>query len=171
MTPRRIRAALSVLSGVGVVVVVMAAWYLLTPGMILERMARSAAAGDADGVVAYMDVAALRLDARKRAARALARNVPQDDVVLDHRMVTEALAGKIIDRVFSAEGARAMASDPKTVAEAGEITYVIRRDGLNNFTARLSGPRHVDLLFTRRGLTWRMTGIANAPEENPVKIV
>lgn len=162
-----IRVTLSIAGGALMGIASLSGWYALTPRMTVEAMASAAQRGDSVDLVRHMDMTALRVDMRRRAQQALEKNTPPGLVLLDPKAVTEALVGGRIDQAFSLKGAR-KALDRKDVRRVSEhVDYRIMRNGPNAFVARLDGPRRVDLLFTRRGLTWMLTGIAARPVVTP----
>ena len=146
---------------------VIAGWYAVTPRMTVDAMAAAAAGGDHEALASYMDMASLRADVRRRVADALSNRYPPGHVILDPRRVTEALAGKAIDETFSRSGTRRMLERHAGGTIARDVHYVILRHGPNGFVARLDSPRRVDLLFSRHGLTWLLSGIAMRPAARP----
>lgn len=163
--------AAGVIAGAALGIAVIAGWYAVTPRMTVEAMASAASAGDHERLSSYMDMTSLRADVRRRASGVISDKYPPGAVILDPERVTEALAGRKIDETFSRSGTRRMLEKPSSREAAKAIGYLIRRDGPNHFTARLEYPRSVDLLFSRRGLSWRLTGIALRKPYRPDRMI
>ncbi len=142
-------------------------WYLVSPRRTVEAMADAATHGRSDILVQYMDMPALRADMRRRAAHAIAQGYPPGRVVLNPKIVVEALAGPQIDRMFSNDGTRRAVERSKRSHLDMAVTFSILRGGADHFTARLDRPHPVDLLFTRRGTSWRLTGIRPRATRTP----
>lgn len=167
-----LRVTLAIFGGASIVVGAVGSWYLVTPRMTMEAMADAAVRGDAEKLTSYMDMKELRRDMRRRASRALASRYPPGRVVLDNDLVTEALAGSLIDHAFSLEGARnAVRGHGRAIRTRADVQYRIIRDGPNHFVARLDQPRRVDLLFTRNVAGWLLTGIAQRPPLEPKNLI
>lgn len=165
---KRVLAAGTSVSALGMSL--LAAWYWLSPSMTLENMANAASRRDGKGVAAYMDMDALRASTRQDAENALRNSVPSNNVFLNHRAITEALVGKIIDDIFSPQGTRRLVegqSDPAGNRHA--LAYRIILNGPNRFVARIDAPERVDLLFIRHGADWLLSAIHSRPEEPPEK--
>lgn len=161
------RAAVAMGSGAVLALGTISGWYLVTPRRTVEAMADAAAHGRSDILVRYMDMPALRADMRRRAARAIAQGYPPGRVVLNPRVVVEALAGPQIDRMFSLDGTRRVVERSKRRHVDMAVRFSILRGGADHFTARLDEPRPVDLLFTRKGVSWRLTGIRPRATRTP----
>lgn len=173
MAVRILRLTAAITCGATLGVAVISGWYIITPKMTVEAMAMAAANGDGKRLAAYMDMDALRADMRRRTAIALSDRFPlgSNRVIIDPRRVTEALAGKVIDDVFSRKGTDRILSKEHGKIASKDVTYVILRGGPNNFTARLDSPRRVDLLFSRQGAGWRLSGIAMRAAGKPELII
>jgi len=166
-----IRVTLSIAGGALMGIATMSGWYALTPRMTVDAMASAAQRGDSANLVRHMDMTALRMDMRRRAQQALETSAPPGLVLLDPKAVTEALVGGRIDETFSLKGARKALRRKGAGRVPDHIDYRIMRNGPNAFVARLDGPRRVDLLFTRKGLTWMLTGIAARPRPMPQAMI
>lgn len=158
-----VRLTIAMGAGSALCMGVVSTWYLVTPRRTVEAMADAASHGRSSELATYMDMPSLRADMRRRAARAIAQGYPPGRVVLNPRVVVEALAGPQIDSLFSPDGTRRAVE--RTMRRHVDMTvdFVIMRGGPNHFTARLESPRRVDLLFTRSGIAWRLTGIRPRP--------
>jgi hypothetical protein len=163
----------ALVSGAALGVGTVGAWYVVTPKMTVEAMADAAASKDGARLVQYMDMKALRADMRRRAAIVISDRYPlgRTKVVIDPRRVTEALAGKVIDEVFSPRGTDRMLARNRVPTAPGDVAYVILRGGPNQFTARFDSPRRVDLLFSRHGAGWKLSGIAARPRTRSEQII
>ena len=129
-------------------------------------MRAAAEAGDAAAFAAYVDFPALREDMKAEltpllAAEAGRRGGPAAG------LFGAALAGPVIDALVSPEGlsaafvagaAASAAAPPARALQVGEDPFVTRR-GLSEFLLSPRDRPGTGLVFTRRGLAWRLSGI------------
>lgn len=163
MASTKARTVFAIAAGTLLGVSALSVWYVVSPTLTIEAMADAAVRGDAEELVTYVDMQALRRDVRRQATRMLG-HYRTDKVRMNPDMMVEALAGEVIDKAFSIEGARqAVTGTRRAIGNRSDLRYQILRDGPNRFVARLDMPRRVDLMFTRSGAGWVLAGIRMRP--------
>lgn len=171
MRNRRIKVACASMLGAALGTTLACGWYLASPGYTVEAMADAAVHGRSDQLVTYMDMPALRSSTRSAGARVIEEQYPTGRVRLDPRKVTEALAGHMIDHIFSVQGTKEIIGRRRPTSTDATVRYRILRQGPNRFTARIDLPRSVDLVFTRHLVQWKLSAINARPAVKPVEIV
>lgn len=148
-------------------------FYNLTPNYTLKTMASAMISRDSDKVLNYIDLASVKRDIKKKAARSLEENFHDDNVIMNTDLITEILLGKQIDEKVSPRGARRALENQKSFVSVDDLSYQIAVHGPDHFTAYIYSPKRVDLIFTRHGLSWKMTGISpkNEVPENQNRII
>jgi hypothetical protein len=154
-----------------------AAWYLVSPGMTLKAMVAAAKANDTERLSTYIDYEALRQDMKADLTARLRSEAKRDkgpagEIGLAMGM---AMMGPMIDSMVSPEGLRAAFAkldEAEAAAGRGEKAGktpepVIERRGLDRFLVSNPATPGSGLVFERRGLGWKLTGIELAPEEAP----
>lgn len=140
-------------------------FYNLTPKHTLNTMASAMISRDSNGVLEYVDLLSIRKDIKKKAAKTLEENFHDDNIVMNADLITEILIGKQIDERSSPKGARKALEDQKSLNSPEDLDYEIVVHGPDHFTAYIFSPKRVDLIFTRKGLTWKLTGISPRADE------
>jgi hypothetical protein len=156
-------------------------WYALSPGWTVKAMVEAARTGDEARFSRYVDYPALRADMKAELAdtlQAQAKRDPSPQAKLG-LAVGMALMGPMVDRMVSpaamktafaklAETAPSTAGGPKGEKSINKGNKPempeIHRDGLNRFLVSARDKPDSGLVFERRGLGWKLTGI-DLPEK------
>jgi hypothetical protein len=147
-------------------------WYVFSPGWTIRSMVAAAKARDEARFSAYVDYPALRQDMKTELTARIQQESrkdrsPQAKVTA---AIGLALIGPVVDRMVS-PGAINQAFTNLTVAapkgNAKPATPQIRREGFNRFVVAGKDMPEAGLVFERRGLSWKLTGIDLPPMKAP----
>jgi hypothetical protein len=164
-------------------------WYALSPGWTVKAMVDAAQAGDEARFSSYVDYPALRADMKAELTTTLQAQAkrdpsPQSKLGL---AVGMALMGPMVDRMVSpaamktafsklaesgpAAGERGASGKGGKDGKAGQAPEMpeIRRDGVNRFLVSSKDKPDSGLVFERRGLSWKLTGIQLPEDLNVVQ--
>ena len=148
------------------------AWYFASPWYTLKQMRDAAESNDADALSAYVDFPALREDMKSEIMAQVMMEAEKDKSgvgPLGTAMAT-AMVGPMIDGFVSPAGLRAafnanrkrQGADSKTkAASAFDISndVEIERRGLEEFTVGSRTRTNGKMVFKRRGLGWKLSGV------------
>jgi hypothetical protein len=165
----------------GVVAVVLLAvvggWYFVSPGMTVKAMVEAAKANDEAKFSSYVDYDALRTDMKSELTARLQEEAKRDgsaEAKLGLAMGM-AMMGPIVDSMVSPKGMSgafaALAKEQDAAkSKGGEVKKgsipadpQIRRDGFNRFIVAGKDTPDSGLVFERRGLGWKLSGIDLPP--------
>jgi hypothetical protein len=159
-------AAVLLLVGLGI------GWYVYSPAWTVSRMVAAAKSGDAEALAARVDFPALKADLKadlsaRLAAEAKGDNSPTARIGV---AIARSMMDQVIEAFASPGGMRAtFAALDDSDAPPGSKTAgkpKIERQGFSRF--RLSrGSSSSGLVFERRGLGWKLTGIDLPPSPPP----
>jgi hypothetical protein len=148
-------------------------WYVFSPAWTVRGMVEAAEARDEARFSAYIDYPALRDDMKADLTARLKEEAGQDGNPQAKVAAAMGLAliGPMVDRMVSPESmkqsfARIMKADKAVRAgkDAAEKEMPeIRRQGINRFLVAGKDMPDSGLVFERRGLGWKLTGIELPP--------
>lgn len=147
-----------------------ALWYFASPAWTLSRMQAAAKAGDADALLAMVDLPALREDMKAELNAALMKQAANDQKAAAGAAFGALLIGPMVDAALTPAGIRAAmagagaaaASSDKLVRGGGlklPAEPVIVRRGLSEFLVAPKDKPTGGLVFRRSGLSWKLSGI------------
>lgn len=153
-------------------------WYIASPWVTLYGIQTAAERRDVEALIGYVDFDALRANLKDQV-HAMATTQPVKSTlpvgwsVPDRSTDLEAI-DRQIDAFITPVTVRAMLADrgapsPRVSGGVGDPAALARdvsidREGLGQFVARAkSGSDGVGLVFTTRGLGWRISGIRLSP--------
>ncbi|HEY0026834.1 MAG TPA: DUF2939 domain-containing protein [Allosphingosinicella sp.] len=160
-----------------VILAVVGGWYYVSPGITVKAMVDAAKANDEAAFSAYVDYAALRTDLKSELSSRLQEEATRDgsaEAKLGLAMGM-AMMGPIVDSMVSPAGMKTafanLAKEQESVKGDGEKAQKgsipadpkIRRDGFNRFVVTGKDTPESGLVFERRGLSWKLTGIDLPP--------
>jgi hypothetical protein len=166
---------------VALVLVAGGGWFWVSPIMAMQALKTSALAGDRDALSEEVDFSAVRESLKSQLKAAMIGKMAADanrsngdgsnGLAALGAMFAMAVADSAIDAVVSADGIKSLVAAGK-LQKPGEARpddtdnkppeWVIERKGLDRFTAHPVGKdndRPPVLVFTRTGLSWRLTDI------------
>ena len=156
-----------------------AGWYMLSPGWTVKAMVDAAQSGDGDRFSSYVDYPALRADMKAELTQRLQAEGRRDTSPEARIGVAMGLAmmGPIVDRMVSPKAMQSalarISSETKTGGAGNKggdkpAKPEIHRQGLSRFLLAGKGRADSGLVFERRGLGWKLTGI-DLPAEMKVE--
>jgi hypothetical protein len=150
-----------------------AGWYVWSPGWAVKRMVEAAKSNDSATLLAGVDVPALKAD-MKTDFSALFDAKAREETSPAARMslaIARSMLDQMVERLGSADGLRAtFAGLDDSDAPPGSKMLgkpQIERQGLSRFRLSRDLSKHSGLVFERRGLSWKLTGIDLPPGGPP----
>jgi hypothetical protein len=155
---------------VALAAVLASGWMFASPYWTLHQMRKAAVARDAAAVSAFVDFPALREDLKADFTVAMMAEAAKNDGDPMHALgvgLGTMMVGGMVEQFVSPAGVEMLLAgertevfDPKKVED-----LEIVRDGLSRFRLRsASDPEKAAIIFTRRGLSWVITGVDLPPE-------
>jgi hypothetical protein len=144
-------------------------WYAWSPGWAVKRMVAAAKSNDSATLAAGVDVPALKADMKADftalfAAKALEETTPAARMSL---AIARSMLDPMVERLASLDGLRAtFAGLDDSDAPPGSKMLgrpQIERQGLSRFRLSRDVSKGSGLVFERRGLSWKLTGIDLPP--------
>ena len=164
-----------------VLAVVAGGWYYASPGLTVKAMVDSAKNNDEAAFSSYVDYDALRTDMKSELTNRLQEEAKRDgsaEAKLGLAMGM-AMMGPIVDSMVSPTGMKTafanLAKEQDSAKDAGKNGTApskkaaipadpeIRRQGFNRFVVSGKDTPESGLVFERRGLSWKLTGIDLPP--------
>ena len=142
-----------------------AAWYVWSPDWAVKRMIAAAKSNDKETLAAGVDVAALKAD-MKADFRALFDAKAREDASPAAQVslgIARSMLDQVVERLGSPDGLRATfaglddSDSPPGSKMVGKPQ--IERQGLSRFRLSRDISKGSGLVFERRGLSWKLTGI------------
>jgi hypothetical protein len=161
---------------IALLVVAIVVWDGLSPGLTLKAMVSAAKANDTDRLSSYIDYDALRQDMKTDLTARLEAEARKDKSPSGQMGLAmgKAMMGPMVDAMISPQGLKAAfasldaagkAAGGKGRQPAKPPKPVIERHSLNRFIVSNPATPGSGLVFERRGLGWKLSGIALPPEE------
>ena len=157
---------------------VVGGWYYASPGLTVKAMVEAAQANDEARFSSYVDYDALRADMKNELTARLQEEAKRDgsaEAKLGLAMGM-AMMGPIVDSMVSPGGMRAsfanLAKEQSAARAKGKgaekkgalpAEPEIRRQGLNAFIVTGKDTPGSGLVFERRGLGWKLSGVDLPP--------
>jgi len=158
-----------------VILVGAVAWYFASPYYTLMKMRDAANANNADALSAYIDYDSLREDLKSELMAHMMVEAQKDESGFGAFGVAlgSAMIGPIVDGMVSPAGVRAMliskrhekavrGATPKAPVKVGEDPAIERRS-FSEFAVKSKSDADGALIFTRRGLGWKLSGVDFPP--------
>jgi hypothetical protein len=158
-------------------VVLVGGWYYASPGLTVKAMVEAAQENDEARFSSYVDYDALRNDMKTELTTRLEAEAQRDGSAEAKLGVAmgKAMMGPLVDSMVSPTGmknafaslAKEQQAEKSGTAETkkGSIPAdpQIRRQGLNRFIVTGKDTPESGLVFERRGLSWKLSGIDLPP--------
>jgi hypothetical protein len=168
-----------VLAGIALaaLIALVGGWYYASPGMTVKAMVEAAQKNDEARFSSYIDYEALRADMKSELTTRLDAESKRDgspDAKLAAAM-GKAMINPIVDSMVSPKGMQSafasLAKEQEAARTQGTETKKgsipadpeIRRQGLNSFIVAGKDTPDSGLVFERRGLSWKLSGIDLPP--------
>jgi hypothetical protein len=144
-------------------------WYAWSPGWAVKRLIAAAKSDDKATLAAGVDVPALKADMKADfgalfAAKARQNNSPTEQISL---AIAHSMLDQVVERLASPDGLRAtFAGLDDSDAPPGSKMLgkpQIERQGMSRFRLSRDISKGSGLVFERRGLSWKLTGIDLPP--------
>ena len=144
-------------------------WYAWSPGWAVKRLIAAAKADDKATLAAGVDVPALKADMKADfgalfAAKARQNSSPTEQMSL---AIARSMLDQVVERLASPDGLRAtFAGLDDSDAPPGSRMLgkpQIERQGMSRFRLSRDISKGSGLVFERRGLSWKLTGIDLPP--------
>jgi hypothetical protein len=152
------------------------AWYYASPGLTVKAMVEAARENDEARFSSYVDYEALRADMKTELTSRLQEEAKRDGSAEAKLGVAMGMAmmGPIVDSMVSPKGMSSAfaklaqeqdAAKGKGADKKGSIPAdpQIRREGFNRFVVTGKDTPESGLVFERRGLSWKLSGIDLPP--------
>lgn len=162
---------------VGLIALV-AGWYFYSPAYTLQQMRTAAESNDSDAFSSYIDFPALREDMRAELMAQLMAEAEKDTSGYGGLGIAlgSAMLGPMIDGMISPAGIRAafMANEKRSKdnpesrpmgAFQLEDEPTIERRSFSEFAVVSKDQNQGAMIFKRRGLGWRLSGVDLPPRE------
>ena len=149
-------------------------WYVWSPGWAVKRLVDAAKSNDNAALAAGVDVPALKADMKADfsalfAAKALEDRSPGAQMSI---AIARSMLPRIVEQLGSPDGLKATFAaldDSETLPGSKAIGKPqIERQGLSRFRLSRDISKGSGLVFERRGLSWKLTGIDLPPGGLPV---
>ncbi len=167
---RRYMAAMAILL---VAIALFAGWYVWSPGWAVYRRIAAAKSNDSETLAGGVDVPSLKADMKADfnalfAAKALEESTPAARMSL---AIARSMLDQMVERMASPDGLRTTfaALDDSDAPPGSKMLGKpqIERLGLSRFRLSRDISKGSGLVFERRGLSWKLTGIDLPPGAAP----
>ena len=152
-----------------VVTALAAGWYVWSPGWAVKRMIAAAKANDSATLAAGVDVPALKADMKADFGALFTAKAREDSSPAAQMSIAIArsMLDQVVERLASPDGLRDTfaglddADAPPGSKMVGKPQ--IERQGMSRFRLSRDVSKGSGLVFERRGLSWKLTGIDLPP--------
>ena len=140
-------------------------WYFYSPIYTLNQMKSAAQANDSDRFSSYVDFPALRESMKSQImAQLIAESNKRPGVGALGLAIGSSLMGPVIDGLVSPAGIRAafiarQREPSQATAVFNQPDPVIQHRSLSEFAVKSKDRRQGAMIFTRNGLSWKLSGI------------
>lgn len=157
-----------ILAAVVLILVAAVAWYFASPSYTLSQMKAAAEANDSEAFVSYVDFPALREDMKaEMMAQMMAEAQEEENEFAGLGLALgTAMVGPMIDNMITPAGVRAMFLIRERRAASGApaglnvgADPIIERKGLSTFLVTSQEQPGSGMVFTRHGLSWKLSGV------------
>ncbi|MCL4454433.1 MAG: DUF2939 domain-containing protein [Deinococcus sp.] len=149
----------------------LAAWFLAQPYIIVSQMSRAAKAGDTNALSPHVDYPALRESIKSALTAAIekqASSQPGNDLAASlSTAFTKMIVGPAVEALVTPELVAAMLRGQKPLGKSSskdsDTKFSMGYESLNRFVVharnKTSPQDDLQLVFTRSGLSWKLSAV------------